>query len=74
MEVSAATSPVARNQAICVLLVDEQRRLGSKLGSFVTEGRDQGTVVFPHADFKFVLTASLETRAQRRYHQLLADG
>ncbi len=74
MEVSKLTSRVAGNQAVRDLLVEQQRAIGEKLGSFVTEGRDQGSVVFPQADAKFVLDASPEKRAQRRLHDMLADG
>jgi len=74
MAVSAVTSSVARNQAVRELLVAQQRTLGSSMGSFVTEGRDQGSVVFPDADVKFVLDATLEARALRRYREMVADG
>ncbi|MEK6674818.1 MAG: (d)CMP kinase [Planctomycetota bacterium] len=74
MAVSGATSQVAKQQAIRKLMIDHQRRIGAELGSFVTEGRDQGSVVFPHADVKFVMDASLERRAQRRYLELAAEG
>ena len=40
----------------------------------VTEGRDQGSVVFPDADAKFVLEASVKKRAERRYQEMTADG
>lgn len=74
MEVSRVTSSVAQVQPIRDLLVSQQRTLGAALGSFVTEGRDQGSVVFPNADVKFVLEASLEKRAERRYQELTAEG
>ncbi|MFQ5589877.1 MAG: (d)CMP kinase [Phycisphaerae bacterium] len=74
MEVSRNTSHVARCQEIRDMLVRHQRRIGAKLGSFVSEGRDQGTVAFPTADSKFVLEASLAKRAERRYQELVADG
>ena len=74
MAVSAVTSQVARHQAVRRLLVEKQREVGTRLGSFVTEGRDQGSVVFPQADAKFVLDASLQRRAERRYQELAADG
>jgi cytidylate kinase len=67
-------SSVARNQAVRQLLVEQQRRVGRRLGSFVTEGRDQGTVVFPDAEFRFVLLADLPMRAERRYREMVADG
>lgn len=74
MPVSAVISHVARHQAIRQLLVDEQRRIGQRLQSFVSEGRDQGSIVFPDADVKFVLEATAERRAERRYQEMLADG
>jgi cytidylate kinase len=74
MAVSQATSPIARTQAIRDILVDKQRQIGRQLGSFVTEGRDQGSVVFADADVRFVLDADIERRAQRRYQELSADG
>lgn len=73
-EVNAVTPHIATNQAIRDLLVEKQRAIGRSLGSVVTEGRDQGSVVFPDADVKFVLDATLERRAQRRYQELAADG
>lgn len=74
MEVSAVISQVAKHPGIRALLVDQQRAIGRRLGSLVTEGRDQGSVVFPQADAKFVLDANLESRAERRFQELLADG
>ena len=74
LTVSAATSQVARMPSVRVLLVEQQRRLGEKLGSFVTEGRDQGSVVFPRADAKFVLDATLGRRTERRFQEMTADG
>jgi len=74
MAVNGATSFVARIPEIRRLLVEKQRRIGQDLGSLVTEGRDQGSVVFPNADLKFFLGASIEKRASRRLQELLADG
>jgi len=74
MKVSAATSLVAKLQPVRRLLVEEQRGIGERLGSFVTEGRDQGSVVFPHADVKVVLDAFPERRAQRRLQEMEAEG
>jgi cytidylate kinase len=74
MEVSRYTSPVASAQAIRDLMVEKQRAIGRALGSLVSEGRDQGSVVFPNADVKFVMDAALEKRAQRRHQELQADG
>jgi len=55
-------------------LVRRQRKIGKRLGSLVTEGRDQGTVVFPEAQFKFYIDASPECRARRRREQLREQG
>jgi cytidylate kinase len=73
-EVSANSHYAARSPAVREVLVELQRRLGRQLGSFVTEGRDQGTVVFPQADVKFYLDARAETRAARRCAELRAAG
>jgi len=74
IEVNEATGYVARNPAIRKILIEKQREIAARLGSVVTEGRDQGAVVFPDADGKFVLDASLEKRAERRYTEMIADG
>ena len=74
LAVSAATPPVASQPAIRELLITRQREIGQALGSFVTEGRDQGSVVFPDAAIRFILDASLEVRTQRRAEELQADG
>jgi cytidylate kinase len=50
-----------------------QRVIG-EAGDLVTEGRDQGTVVFPDADLKIYLVASAEVRARRRFEELSAKG
>lgn len=63
-----ATIPEVREQ-----LMKIQRRLGSS-GGIVVEGRDIGTVVFPRADYKFYLDASIKERALRRYRELKVKG
>ncbi|MBW2028875.1 MAG: (d)CMP kinase [Deltaproteobacteria bacterium] len=50
-----------------------QRKIAQR-GNIVAEGRDMGTVVFPDADFKIFLTASVETRAERRYLERISRG
>lgn len=50
-----------------------QRRIAGG-GGYVAEGRDMGTVVFPEAEYKFFLTASVRIRAQRRYEEILSRG
>jgi CMP/dCMP kinase len=72
-EVTAAASLVAQNPAVRRRLVQLQRQIGTST-DLVTEGRDQGTVVFPTAQCKFFLTATPEVRAQRRYEELIEAG
>lgn len=74
VEVTDNTSYVARIPAVREELVTQQRRIGADLGSLVSEGRDQGTVVFPDADKKFFLDASPEKRAERRWQEMRDDG
>lgn len=74
MRVSAHTNCIARVPGVRQVLVEKQREIGQQIGSLVTEGRDQGSVVFPDADFKFLVDADDEKRAQRRYADLVADG
>jgi cytidylate kinase len=68
-EQGAAASQVGQLAEVRAVLVDAQRRVGEKW-DLVTEGRDTTTVVFPGAEYKFFLTASLEERAKRRHSQL----
>lgn len=74
MNVTENTRFIANSAGVRRVLVTKQREIGRRLGSMVTEGRDQGSIVFPDADFKFFLDADVETRAARRYHELLAEG
>ena len=55
------------------LLIEQQREF-ARLGNLVAEGRDQGTDVFPDADVKYYLDASLDERAARRLRDLSAQG
>jgi cytidylate kinase len=73
-EVTSASSHVAAIPAVREQLVLEQQRIGADHGNLVTEGRDQGTVVFPHAQVKIYLDASPVERARRRVAQLRARG
>lgn len=68
-EVTFLSSRVAAIPAVRDVLVAQQRRIAEEF-ALVSEGRDQGTVVFPDAACKFFLTASPEVRAQRRYNDL----
>ncbi len=72
-EVSHAASVVAVIPGVRHPLVAEQRRAGEQ-GGVVMEGRDIGSVVFPHADLKIFLDASPEVRAQRRWQELCEKG
>ncbi len=74
VEVTENAHYVADSPAVREVLVALQQRIGAELGSFVAEGRDQGTVVFPQADIKFYLDASPAVRAQRRAGELHAAG
>ena len=72
--VTAHAKHAASNPAVRALLVEQQQKIAQEVGPLVTEGRDQGTVAFPNAKFKFYLEASPETRAQRRFQQLQQQG
>lgn len=73
-DVTAAVSEIATNPAVRRVLVRAQRWIGAKHPKLVTEGRDQGSVVFPVALAKFYLDASAEVRAKRRAEQLREAG
>jgi len=72
-QVTAVTRYVADSPQVRQLMVALQRRLAAGK-NVVTEGRDQGTLVFPHAELKVFLTASPEERARRRLRDLAAQG
>jgi cytidylate kinase/pantoate ligase/cytidylate kinase len=72
-EVTANTHWAADNPGVREQLVVWQRRIG-EAANIVTEGRDQGTVVFPGAECKIFLTATPEERARRRRRDLAARG
>jgi cytidylate kinase len=72
-EVTAVTHYAANNPGVRAILVELQRQMAGT-DDFVTEGRDQGTVVFPHAECKIYLTASPEERARRRAQEMADRG
>jgi cytidylate kinase len=72
-EVSAAASRVAAQPAVRSQLLARQRGFRRAPG-LVADGRDMGSIVFPDAPLKVYLTAGVETRAQRRYKQLMEKG
>lgn len=73
LEVSQHVSPVAALPFVREAMVAQQQLLGQG-GGVVMDGRDIGTVVFPHAELKVFVTASAEVRAQRRYDELKQKG
>ncbi len=70
---SAGASRIAAFPAVRGALLERQRAYRVAPG-LVAEGRDMGSVVFPQAGLKVYLTASVESRAQRRYKQLIEKG
>jgi len=70
---SRAASQVASIPEVRQALLDFQRHFGNSHGA-VLDGRDIGTIIFPHADVKLFVTASVEARAERRYKECLARG
>ena len=72
-EVTAIVSRVAAIGAVREAMVEQQRRMG-EIGGVLMDGRDIGTVVFPHAQLKIFLTASVEERARRRYKEMVEKG
>jgi len=73
MPVSRYVSEVAAVPEVRRYLVAQQQEMGPDKG-IVMDGRDIGTVVFPDAELKIFLTASLEERCRRRYQELMAKG
>ena len=73
LEVSNHVSPIAALDFVRTALVAQQQRMGQD-GGIVMDGRDIGTVVFPHAELKIFVTASAEVRARRRYDELQQKG
>ncbi|HEX4055222.1 MAG TPA: (d)CMP kinase [Tepidisphaeraceae bacterium] len=73
-DATRAASFVAVVPAVRELLVKQQQEIGAARPNLVTEGRDQGSVVFPQAELKFYLDATPVERARRRANQLRARG
>ncbi|MGB6649649.1 MAG: (d)CMP kinase, partial [Bacteroidota bacterium] len=72
-EVTRSVSSVSSLRSVRRAMVREQRRMGEK-GGIVLEGRDIGTVVFPDADVKFFVVASINERARRRLREIRQTG
>ncbi len=73
IEVSNFVSKIAEVSEVRAKLVEQQQAM-SKGNGIVMDGRDIGTVVFPKAELKIFMTASPETRAQRRFDELQSKG
>ena len=72
-EIDRAIADIAKIPEIRREMVKQQRRIG-KNGGIIVEGRDVTTVVFPDADLKFYISASVEERAKRRFTEQKAQG
>lgn len=73
IEVSGRVSIIAALPFVRTSMTAQQQQMGRE-GGIVMDGRDIGTVVFPHAELKVFVTARAEVRAQRRYDELMAKG
>ena len=74
LDVSAAASAIAIHPTVRERLKQLQREVAASCEGLVSEGRDQGSVVFPDALVRFFLTAPVDVRAERRIRQLEAQG
>ncbi|MFN5299256.1 MAG: (d)CMP kinase [Planctomycetaceae bacterium] len=72
-EITRESRHVAANNAVRAHLIDRQRKF-ARDRNVVTEGRDQGTIAFPHAECKFYLVADPQERALRRQRELADRG
>ncbi|MBF2023064.1 (d)CMP kinase [Flavobacterium psychrophilum] len=73
IKVSNYVSQVAAISQVRAKLVEQQQQMGKNKG-IVMDGRDIGTVVFPTAELKIFMTASAQTRAQRRYDEMSSNS
>jgi cytidylate kinase len=73
LEMGQGASKVSAQPRVRAALLSMQREAG-RHGGVVLEGRDIGTVVFPQAEAKFFLTASVDVRARRRFDELSQKG
>ena len=74
LDVSEIVSIVASQSQLRRVLVRQQRRIAEAHPRLVSEGRDQGSVVFPNADLRFFLDADIAIRIERRALQLIHAG
>ncbi len=73
VEVSEVVSLISKIKEVRKKILVLQRKIGKNKG-IVMDGRDIGTVVFPEAELKLFMTASIDVRAERRYNELKAKG
>ncbi|MBL0848793.1 MAG: (d)CMP kinase [Candidatus Liberibacter ctenarytainae] len=73
-EISEAAARIAAMPSVRQELIEVQRSFARTSLGAVIDGRDIGTVIVPDAVIKFYVTASLNVRAQRRYHEMIANG
>ncbi len=74
VDVNAMVASVASRPEVRAVLVEHQRRIARQHPRLVSEGRDQGSVVFPDAPVRFYLDADVAVRARRRTAQLASGG
>lgn len=74
LNVNRNVSDVSKIEEVRKILVRKQRKIGSKTTGVVMEGRDIATVVFPNADVKIFLTATIDERAKRRAKEYAENG
>jgi cytidylate kinase len=72
-DITKLSSEIAVIDIVRKKMVELQRKIGEK-GAVIMDGRDIGTVVFPHADFKFFMIADVKTRAKRRWLEAKEKG
>ncbi len=72
-DITRLSSEIAIIGIVRTRMVELQREMGSQ-GGVIMDGRDIGTVVFPHADFKFYMVADVKERALRRWKEYQAKG
>src|SRR3990167_7847724 len=65
-DVNSMVSEISKIEGVRTILVNKQREMSNSNRGIVMEGRDIGTVVFPEADVKIFMTASIDTRSERR--------
>ena len=73
LEVAKYVSIIAKESIFRKFMVDRQRELGER-GNVVMDGRDIGSVVFPKAEIKFFIEASIDVRTARRFTELKEKG